>query len=113
MAYTIYEGSTVRFYTSTPFTSITGTLVDPDVVQFSYQVQNQQTVTFTYTNGSGDPSGTIVRVSTGNYYADIDTTSNAGVWVWRWFGYPTLTGPDTTNTQVATEGSVTVSVKGL
>ena len=113
MAYTVYEGSTLRFYTSKPFTSISGTVVDPDVVQFSYQVQGQTVVTHTYTHGSGDPDGVIVRVATGDYYADIDTTGNAGVWVWRWFGHPASGGADTTHTQVATEGSVTVSIKGL
>lgn len=113
MAYTVYEGSTLRFYTSKPFTSISGTVVDPDKVEFSYQVQGQAVVTHTYTNGSGDPTGTIVRVATGDYYADIDTSGKSGVWTWRWFGYPVTNGPDTTHTQVATEGSVTVSIKGL
>ena len=113
MSYTVYEGSTLRFYTSVPFTSISGTLVDPDKVQFSYSVQGQSTITHTYTHGSGDPDNVIVRVSTGNYYADIDTTGNAGIWVWRWFGYPVSGGADTTHTQVATEGEVTVSAKSL
>lgn len=114
MSYTVYAGSTVRFYTSQPFKSIDGTVVDPDVVVFSYAVQGRATVTFTYTNGTGDPSGTIVRQSTGTYYADIDTTGNDGFWSWRWFGHPSaLVGHDTTKTQVATEGSLTVSVQGL
>jgi hypothetical protein len=113
MAYTVYAGSTVRFYTSQPFKAIDGTTVDPDVVVFSYSVQGRATTTFTYTWGTGDPSGTIVRQATGSYYADIDTTNLDGFWTWRWFGHPSSVGHDTTKTQVATEGSLTVSVANL
>jgi len=114
MAYTVYAGSTVRFYTSQPFKAIDGTTVDPDVVQFSYQVQGRSTVSYTYSYGTGDPTGTIVRSSTGTYYADIDTTNLDGFWSWRWFGHPSgVINHDTTKTQVATEGSLTVSVQGL
>jgi len=104
----IYEGTTVRFYTSTPFTSITGTVVDPDVVTFQYQLENQTALTFTYTNGTGDPTNTIVRDSTGNYHADIPTTGLAGVWIWRWAGKSGASGLDTTHTAVAIEGQVNV-----
>jgi len=52
----VNEGTTIRFYTSTPFTSISGTVVDPDVVTFQYVLPNTSPVTFTYTNGSGDPT---------------------------------------------------------
>lgn len=110
---TVYEGSTVRFYTSSAFTSITGTIVDPDVVTFSYQVQGQTEYTYTYTNGTGDPTNTIVRDGTGLYHADIDTTGAPGNWVWRWAGAPTSGGADTTKTKVATEGNVVVSARAL
>lgn len=113
MGYTVYEGTTLRFYTSKPFTSIDGTVVDPDVVTFSYQVQNRNVVTFTYVNGTGDPSGTIVRKATGDYYADISSNGLSGTWLWRWQGNATSLGHDATRTQVATEGSVVVSAKGL
>jgi len=104
----IYEGTTVRFYTSTPFTSITGTVVDPDVVTFQYQLENQTALSFTYTNGTGDPTGTIVRDATGTYHADIATTGLSGVWIWRWAGKPGASGLDTTHTAVAIEGQVNV-----
>ena len=111
---TVYEGSTIRFYTSQPFTSISGTVVDPDVVTFSYQVQGQTKQTYTYTHGTGDPTGTIVKDSTGTYHADIDTTGQPGLWAWRWTGAPQSSGgADTTKTKVATEGSVNVSGVGI
>jgi hypothetical protein len=113
MSYTVYEGSTVRFYTSTPFTSISGTAVDPDTVTFSYQVQGQNTISFTYTWGTGDPTNTIVRDGVGLYHADVDTTGRAGIYSWRWFGAPSSVAHDTTKTQVATEGTVTVSIQNL
>jgi len=74
----VNEGTTIRFYTSTPFTSISGTVVDPDVVTFQYVLPNTAPVTFTYTNGSGDPTNTIVRTATGTYHADIATTGKSG-----------------------------------
>jgi len=108
MSYNYISGNTIRFYTSTPFTSITGTIVDPDVVKFQYSVQGQTTHTFTYTNGSGDPTNTIVRVSTGNYYADISTTGTPGTWTWGWSGQPNG-GADTTRTAAVWEGTVIIS----
>ena len=110
---TIYEGTSVRFYTSQAFTSISGTVIDPDVVTFSYQVQGLTQVTFTYTNGTGDPTGTIVRDATGTYHADIDTTGQPGNWVWRWAGAPGSSGLDTTKTKVAVEGNVVISGRAL
>ena len=109
----VYEGTTVRFYTSTPFTAINNTIVDPDIVTFQYVLPNTDPVTFTYTNGSGDPTGTIVRVSTGNYYANIATTGLAGNWTWRWAGKSGPSGLDTTHTTVAIEGVVTVLANDL
>jgi hypothetical protein len=105
----IYEGTTVRFYTSAPFASITGTAIDPDTVTFSWQVQGGATATYTYTNGTGDPTSTIVRDGVGLYHADIDTSGHPGSWVWRWSGSPLSGGADATKTKVATEGNVSVS----
>ena len=99
-AYAVFEGTTIRFYTSTAFTSIAGTPVNPD------------TVTFTYTDGSGDPTSTIVRDGTGLYHADIDTSGKAGMWIYRWTGAPS-NGNDTTHTKVAFEGNVVVSAKAF
>jgi len=108
MSYTVIEGTTVRFLTTTPFTSIAGTVVNPDVVTFSYEVQGQNPVTFTWTNPTGDTSGTIVNTATGYFEADIATNNNAGVWTWQWACHPS-SGVDTTATQVVTEGTLTVS----
>ena len=110
---TVYEGSTLRFYTSHAFTSISGTAVDPDTVTFAWQVQGGASGKYTYTNGSGDPSSVIVRDGVGLYHADIDTTSRPGTWVWRWSGSPLPAGADTSKTKVATEGTVTVSARAL
>ena len=110
----IYEGTTVRFYTSQPFASITGTAVDPDTVTFSWQVQGGASGSYTYTTGSGDPTNTIVRDGVGLYHADLDTTGKPGSWVWRWSCAPLVTGgTDTTKTKVATEGNTSVSGRVL
>lgn len=108
MAYTYIAGNTIRFYTATPFTSISGTVVDPDVVVFQYEVQGQTTAKFTYTNGSGDPTNTIVRDTTGTYHADISTTGNPGTWTWQWACYPS-SGADTTHTAAVWEGTTIIS----
>ena len=107
MAYLIYEGTTIRFYTSVPFTSISGSVVDPDIVTLNISVQGV-VMTYTYTNGSGDPTGTIVRDSTGTYHADLLTTGYPGTWVWQWAG-KSSSGHDTTHTNVVDEGEVIVS----
>ena len=111
---TIYEGSTARFYISQAFTSIGGTAVDPDIVNFQWQVQGGNSGSYTYTQGSGDPTSTIVRDGVGLYHADIDTTNNPGTLVWRWSGSPAVSGgTDSTKTKVATEGNTTVSARVL
>ena len=113
MGYNIIEGSTIRFYTSQPFTSIEGTIVNPDVVTFSYEIQGQTPVSFTYTQGTGDPTGTIVNTEVGYYQADIQTAGNAGTWTWQWSGQPNNSGDDLTFTSVVTEGTVIVSVASV
>ena len=113
MAYNIIQGTTIRFYTSAPFTSIAGTAVDPDIVTFGFEIQGQTPVAWPYTNGTGDPTATIVRDGTGLYHADIDTTSfGAGIWLYTWAGKPS-SGNDATRTKVRTEGSVTVSPQSV
>jgi len=112
MSYTVIEGTTVRFLTTTPFTAFNGTVVNPDVVTFSYEVQGQNPVTYTWTNPSGDPSGTIHNNATGYFYADIATDGLAGVWVWQWACHPS-SGLDSTGTKVVNEGALTVSPTGI
>lgn len=109
MSYNVIEGSTLRFYTSTPFTSLAGSAVNPDVVTFTYQVERQAAVTYTWTNPTGDPSGVIVHDSTGVFHADISTLNLPGEWSWRWSGQPGSSGLDTSHTSVVTQGTVQVA----
>lgn len=113
MGYNIIEGSTIRFYTSQPFTSIDGVVVNPDVVTFSYEIQGQTPVSFTWTNPTGDPTETIINTDTGYFQCDIQTAGNAGTWSWQWSGQPNGSGEDLTNTSVVTEGTVIVSVASV
>jgi len=80
----IYEGNNVTFYTSASpkvgsaagaFLTVTGEPVDPDIVEFSYIVQGMEPNVFTYTQGSGDPTNTIIRVAEGEYQATIQPTT--------------------------------------
>jgi hypothetical protein len=109
MSYNIIEGSTLRFYTSTPFTSFAGTVVTPDVVTFTYKADRQPSVTFTWTNPSGDPTGNIVNTGTGTFQVDVPTLNLPGTWAWRWSGQPGASGLDTTHTSVVTQGTVQVA----
>jgi len=112
----IYEGNNVTFYTSASpkvgsaagaFLTVTGEPVDPDIVEFSYIVQGMEPNVFTYTQGSGDPTNTIIRVAEGEYQATIPTDNQVGRWIWRWAGYPT--SGDTSNTYAAAvEGIINV-----
>jgi hypothetical protein len=114
MSYNIIENTTIQFYTSQPFTSIGGTVVNPDNVKFSYSVQGQTEVSYTWVNPTGDPTGTIKQGSagTGYFYANISTVGLPGTWSWQWYGYPS-SGADTTHTQVAAQGTVVVSASDL
>jgi len=112
-SYTYFAGATLRLSTQDyPFTSISGTVVDPDVVTLQVSVSGQTSSTYTYTNGSGDPTGTIVRDGTGKYHADLSTTGKAGVWSVIWSGQP-FTGTDTTKTSAVWQGEITVSPTGF
>jgi len=82
------------------------------VVTFSYQIQGQTSVKFTWTNPTGDPTGTIVNSATGYFYANVPTAGLAGVWTWQWASH-TSSGIDTTGTTVVAEGSITVSPTGV
>jgi hypothetical protein len=78
------EGALVR--ESEAFTSLaTGLPADPAVVTLSWEV---------VPNGTGSPgsattwtylgTGAIVKDSTGNYHADLDTTGKPGQWQGSW-----------------------------
>ena len=113
MSYSVVEGSVIRFYTAKVFTSLAGVAVDPDTVKFTYQVQGQPEISFTWTNPTGDPSATIVNLGTGNFKADIQTLGFAGTWTWQWSGQPGTSGIDTSKTSVIDEGELIVSPKML
>lgn len=112
-SYTFFEGATIRATTSDyPFTSISGTVVNPDIVTLQVSVQGQTSTTYTWTNGSGDPSGTIINDATGKFHADLPTAGLAGVWSVIWSGQPS-SGLDTTSTSAVWQGEVTVSPVGF
>jgi hypothetical protein len=94
--YNVIEGTLVRFYTSTPFTAIGGTVTDPTEVKFAYKVNTGATTTYTY--GVGNQ---IVRDATGTYHIDIDTTGKPGLWTFAWVGYG--------NVQTRSENQVVIS----
>lgn len=67
---TYVSGSLVR--TSAAFTDVNGGAADPTTVVLKYKQGNGATQTVTY------PASPIVKDSTGNYHADLDTTGWAG-----------------------------------
>lgn len=112
-SYVYFEGASLQLTTKDyPFTSISGTIVDPDVVTLQVSVSGQTPQTYTWTNGSGDPTSTIVHVSTGVFYANLSTTGLAGVWNVIWSGQPS-SGMDTTKTSAVWQGEITVSPTGF
>ena len=114
MSYNIIENTTIQFYTSQPFTALGGTVVNPDNVTFSYSVQGQTEVTYTWVNPTGDPTLTIEQDTKGigYFYCNISTVGLPGTWTWQWYGYPS-SGEDVTATQVAAQGTVIVSASDL
>ena len=64
------------------FEDSTGTAVDPTTVRFYYRVEQVGTTT-TLTYGT---DAALVKISTGNYYVDIDTANLGGWYYWRWRG---------------------------
>src|ERR1035437_6784862 len=102
MNYTVMEGTEVRYLTTKPFTSITGTVVNPDLVTFHISVQGQTPVTYTWTNGASppDPTSTIINDSTGYFHADQSTLSVDGTVTSYWEGQPGSSSLDSTRTSV-------------
>lgn len=112
-AYTVWAGESLRLYTSQAFTSISGVIVNPDVVILKWAIQGQTTTFYTWTNPSGDPSGHIVNTGTGLFRADLPTTGLDGVWTVQWNGQPGISGLDVTKTSAIFEYTVTVSPTAL
>jgi len=112
-SYTYYEGATLQLTTKDyPFTSLSGTAVNPDVVTLQVSVQGQTSQTYTWTNPTGDPTSTIVHDGTGIFHANLSTTGLAGVWSVIWSGQPS-SGTDTTKTSAVWQGEITVSPTGF
>ena len=107
----IVEGSAARFYTSTPFTSMANTVVDPDIVTFTWNVQGTTPTTYTYTNGASPPDPTyhIVRDSAGTYHVNLQTAGYPGTISYQWSGQPGVSGLDTTKTSVVWDGTQIIS----
>ena len=99
MSEVILEGTTVRIATSSPLTALNGTAVSPDSWHVSVRSPDAIVSTFTWTNPTGDPSGNIHVPSTGNFYIDLDTTLNSGVWKVVASALPITGGPDATKTK--------------
>jgi len=114
---TYTQGTAITFATQVPFTAINGTVVDPDQVLFGFIIDNDptQVYTFIYTNGTGDPTGTIVRDAAGTYHASIDTLAyNPGVWVYSFAGRPNSTvNLDSTKTEVRAEAQCIVEASSF
>ena len=102
----IYAGTIVRFYTSTPFTTVNGTAADPTKVLFAYRVGNGPATQFTYAPGGS--VGAIIKDSTGNYHIDIDTTGKPGTWTITWVGID-----GTGSVQTRSETEVTISATSV
>ena len=102
MSTEVVLSTTVRFYTSSPFTKVDGTIADPTEVLFGFQIDGGQVNQVQY--GSPASWGTIVRDSTGVYHIDIDTddptVGGAGVWSYVWAGFGVV--------QVSDEQTITV-----
>lgn len=111
IANTYVQGTTIQFLTSTPFTAQDNvTIIDPDVVNFGFQINGGEPNIFTYTFGDGDPTETIVRVGLGTYVASIDTNLYSdGVWVYSFMGEPSdVINHDQTKTKVRAMGELVV-----
>jgi len=102
-------GDKIRLTTSTPFTSIDGSPVDPDVVIIGYQIGGDPTtqVTYTYTHGNTppDPTGSIVRTAVGSYYLEVktrllDPSVAVGTWDYSIIGRSGTNASDSTQTEV-------------
>ena len=75
-----YAGTAVT--TTATFTiPPSATPVDPSTVVLKYQAGSAAPVVWTYLG-----TGSIVKVATGVYSAELDTTSLAGEWTVEWIG---------------------------
>ncbi len=72
----ILKTTTVGFKTA--FRDRSNALFDPQMVLLTLQAPNGTQTEYLY---GEDPE--VVKVSTGNYRADIDLAV-AGTWIWRW-----------------------------
>src|SRR4051812_45273334 len=86
------RGELVRV--SAAFANNAGTAGDPTTVTLKYPAPGATVTTVVY------PAAAIVKDSTGNYHAEIDTSTAAGIWRYRWEG--------TAPVQSAAEGQFTV-----
>ena len=80
----VYEGTTIRVYTSQPFETVDGTPTDPTTVVFGLQIANGATQQVTY--GNPTTLGRIVKDGVGSYHIDLDTTDQPGIWSWVFVG---------------------------
>jgi hypothetical protein len=99
MSDVILEGTTVRIATSSPLTSLGGTIVTPDKWHVSVRSPDAIVSVYEWTNPTGDPTGNVVVPSTGNVYIDLDTTLNSGVWKVVFTAEPVTGGSDSTHTK--------------
>ena len=109
--YPLVEGTVVRLLTALPFRVVDGNLVNPDVVELTWDVQGTTPTTYVWVNGASppDPSGTIVNDSTGYFHGDLPTDGFAGTWSAEWYGHPGVSGLDTSKTEVKSDFEVIVS----
>jgi hypothetical protein len=107
------QGNKIRISTAnSPFTSINGSVIDPDIVSFGYIVNGGTPTTFTYTHGAPtpDPTNTIVRQGVGSYYIEVDTTTlSAGVLQYAIVGEPGSSALDTTRTKARFDGQIVIA----
>jgi hypothetical protein len=73
------EGDLVR--ASAAFTNTAGTATDPAVVKFRFKAPSAAT----YTEYIYLTDAQLVKASTGNYYVDLDTTGEPGIWKFRFY----------------------------
>lgn len=111
MLYEKIAGEKIRYRTgdgssdvSTPFTATEAedTPIDPDVVIFNRIVNdgNQEIYTYTQNASPPDPEFVIVRLATGDYIAEFDSTGEEGTQVGWWECHPdALVNVDTTKTK--------------
>lgn len=104
----IQEGTIARFDTSAkPVTAINGTAVNPDLMVFTYITPDGTKTSYTWTNGTGDPTGHIVNYGTGLFYILIPTDGFPGTWTYSWWAKANG-GADTTQTEVKWESTESV-----